>query len=169
MPVGGGRERCLAAGMDDYLTKPVRPDRLDAVLARWLSTGTDNDAPEALEGRVEGGSKIDARGVTGIFAGFDVDSRGELLDIFETATRHSLADLCVAVQAADGDEIRRLAHLMKGGAATLGARAFSAACHALEVGVTEDGAEAVNAEDVDHLAEIARICQLQLRAQLLEV
>jgi two-component system, sensor histidine kinase and response regulator len=36
----GDRERCLAAGMDDYITKPIRPDELSSLLARYLPTSS---------------------------------------------------------------------------------------------------------------------------------
>jgi CheY-like chemotaxis protein len=35
--MSGDREQCMAAGMDDYLTKPVNIKKLETILRRWLS------------------------------------------------------------------------------------------------------------------------------------
>jgi CheY-like chemotaxis protein len=45
----GDRERCLAAGMNDYIAKPIRVDDLRAVLARW--TAPQSSEPAALPSR----------------------------------------------------------------------------------------------------------------------
>jgi two-component system, sensor histidine kinase and response regulator len=41
----GDRERCIQAGMDDYISKPAKPERIELVLERWCSHTTSQPLP----------------------------------------------------------------------------------------------------------------------------
>jgi CheY-like chemotaxis protein len=38
----GDKEKCLAAGMDDYLSKPINPEKISSMLIKWLSSSEKN-------------------------------------------------------------------------------------------------------------------------------
>ena len=108
----GDRERCLRAGMDDYLSKPLRSQDLDAVIERWVRVA-------ATDGTAEAGPLIDEARVRS----FNVDYRSmaeELWTVFYEATPPLIGELRDAVERGDADECRRLAHKLKGSSETVG-------------------------------------------------
>jgi len=117
----GDRERCLEAGMDDYLSKPLRPEALDEVLARWLGF-----AP-AVDALVD-----DAR--MRMFRDDYSDIAGQLVDLFLTSTPPLLDDLRAAADADDHDELRRAAHKLKGSCQNIGATFMATLCRTIETG-----------------------------------
>ena len=117
----GDRERCLEAGMDDYLAKPLRPEELDTVLERWLG-----HAP-AVEALID-----DARMRT--FRDDYPDIVGQLLDLFLSSTPPLLAELRDAVDAGDDDALKRTAHKLKGSCQNIGATFMATLCRSIESG-----------------------------------
>jgi len=124
--IAGDRERCLAAGMDDYVAKPFDVGQLRRVLQRWLAaqagtvTGAGGGAelPGALAGMREQ-TVFDMDGL--------LERMGdrEFLPLFVGKYIKSTADLMVTLKGAIGEEDRELidlhAHSMKGAAASIGA------------------------------------------------
>jgi CheY-like chemotaxis protein len=129
----GEQERCLAAGMDDFLTKPVDPERLLRTVRRW--TGHD-DGPTGAAAATQATAT----------AVVDVD-RMRMLDglrrdgssLFERASANFLAqasdqvaDVRIAALTADSVALTNAAHRLKGSASNLGLPALGEAANALE-------------------------------------
>jgi PAS domain S-box-containing protein len=112
------RERCLAAGMDEFLTKPIRLEELSAALAevpRRSDGGLDTSVLERLADTLGSDAALD-----------------ELIDTFLAEAPKLVATLHEAVERGNADELRRAAHTLKSNAATFGAEDLADRCRTLE-------------------------------------
>jgi CheY-like chemotaxis protein len=129
----GARERCLAAGMDDYVAKPVDTDALDAVLRRWVAAPPA--AAELSVRRKPSIPPIDLAMLRRLRVGLPVggsDVVGEVIGIFRREAPVRLLALRDALARGDLVAAGRTAHTLKGSAGHLGAKTLGALCARLE-------------------------------------
>ncbi|HEX5177414.1 MAG TPA: response regulator, partial [Chthoniobacteraceae bacterium] len=132
--MAGDRDECFAAGMDDYVTKPVRLDALDAALNRWRD-GTRKVAPRDPAPVWEPDDITPAVGDEEIAqlvresGGAEI---GELAAMFEEEGPRIFNVIAQALENSDADALRRAAHELKGASANFGAHRLHALCHAVE-------------------------------------
>ncbi|MCX6925990.1 MAG: response regulator [Verrucomicrobia bacterium] len=135
----GDREKCLVAGMDDYLSKPVRLEDVRAIVERWgtiaakagpsTSRAADSVAPSLADLPAELSTPTELPGDTPIdmsrllnFSDNDLGNLRELVDLYLSQTAKQLEQLRAAVKDESVQEVRRLAHSCAGSSATCGAQ-----------------------------------------------
>jgi two-component system sensor histidine kinase/response regulator len=107
----GDREKCLECGMDDYLSKPIKPEELVKVLERYESV-SDSHKTESRDEDMSG-SVLDKEELYGRL-GDDHELLQELVDMFLEDYPPLLDKLTSAVSEGDFESIERTAHTLKG-------------------------------------------------------
>jgi PAS domain S-box-containing protein len=114
------REACFAAGMDDYVAKPIRPEELAEALDRARPLGGD------------GGASLDAGALESLRELGGDEFLSEMIGTFLDDAQSLLASLRGALERGDAGELRRAAHTLKSNGQTFGAGGFAALCRELE-------------------------------------
>ena len=143
------RERCLEAGMDDYIRKPFDQKDLSAILQRWLNHGgplaatkcesdvgarAPSKEPSDYEHLTQC-EELDSSALSNIASlnrGGSSENVDEIIKIYLDITPKYLADLRSAINASDVLSTERTAHKLKSSSATLGAMKLAAQCRDLE-------------------------------------
>jgi len=128
----GDREKCLEAGMDDYLSKPVRPEEVRAVVERWGTKAGLDDARATRDCVVETAKvlvsteyimndkpPVDMERLNEFTEG-NPENLTELATLYVKQTTQQLEQLDAAVKAGDAAAVKRLAHSCAGASATCG-------------------------------------------------
>jgi two-component system sensor histidine kinase/response regulator len=161
------RDRCIAAGMDDFITKPVQPALLCHTVARWLAARLPRSeapapAPAAAEPNRKGQAEFMAMGgdpavidltILAKLLGWDQDKVRKFSFKFLQSTQDGFADMEKALAAGDVARIRELGHRIKSAARTVGALGMATLCERLEKLPEGPAAE-------EHAAAAAIVAQL---------
>ena len=158
----GDREKCLAAGMNDYVSKPIDPEKLLSALARWITPGQRTIPDHLLARNIDASLEDESLPLSGL-PGISVRSGLKKVDGNQKLYRKLLAkfrrnynsvadDIRNALEKNDQETATRLVHTVKGLAGNLGANDLQRAAVDLEAALRKDPPDS-SGEQLDLFSE----------------
>ena len=144
--MAGDQERFLAAGMDDYLSKPFGLQSLTELVQHWLKPA-DSEPDTQTATQQPAGDVLDAdilKNLTDYYCGDKWPRFQQLLAAFQESADAQIASLNQAVKNADADAIRQAAHGLKSSSANLSALKLSQSCGLMEAEARADKAQSAS-------------------------
>ena len=157
------RRACLEAGMNDFVAKPVEPDKLFATIAKWLPMPEPADSPELPAGQIDPGEPeqmeidepepdtepfdrtINPNALSAVL-GDDLAQHRDIWREFVDQAERMILEFDSAWEQRDSAQISFVAHKLKSSAGTVGAEQMANHCLALEIASREE-----DWKDIDHL------------------
>jgi CheY-like chemotaxis protein len=150
----GDRERCLAAGMDDYVSKPLRPAELFRTVESLAGAAAEKESPPKVEPPPE--SPLDRQKLLASF-GNDEDLLREVIEVFQGEYPELLAAVEAALAGRDREQLRQATHKLKGAIAPFSRQgAYPIGCQIEKTALTAewDELDTQVAEFKSHLARL---------------
>jgi CheY-like chemotaxis protein len=163
----GDRDRCINAGMDDYMAKPVRPEDVRKIIERWgaMVASTEPASPREAQ-TATGTGPLDARSSPAPapveeppvdmdrlndFTNGNLDDLRDLITLYLKQTTGQVEQLAAAIKAGSAQDVRRVAHSCAGASATCGMSRIVTFLRQLEQ--QGDEGNLANAPELSHQVE----------------
>lgn len=156
----GDRDKCLEAGMDDYISKPINPDKLYAILKKWFRKEHIDIGRVRQEMSVNKATADDPVDMSHLdmFTDGDTDKEKIVIDLFVRSSYETLVDMHSEQYLKDVEKWVKAAHKLKGASANLGAFSLSKLCEIAERDLSDASYQERKAVIKDILKEYEQVC-----------
>ena len=136
--IEGDREKCLAAGMDDYLPKPFKKEDLQRILTTWLNKSPETSADKNLhpDDQAEDTPTFTPNALTALQSLYPEKGKEimhRLIDLYLNNAVTLVSSLEAAWQKSDIDGVREITHTLKSSSLQIGANRLAEMCRAVEM------------------------------------